>query len=188
LSSETSLWGTPLASERQTTPRQVDHGIRLANQADSWPTPNAPDGRRESDQHSTQGGNLLREASLWATPDCNTASYSNGQRGANIREQANNWPTPLNRDCQSGAVSESTATKNSRPLREVVPYSHPDQSPDGNPSRNTSGRRLNPAFVCWLMGIPWFWTRAEPINFAAAETESFRSLLQSRLSNLCNAS
>lgn len=30
----------------------------------------------------------------WATPDCNTASYSNGMFGQNIREQASQWMTP----------------------------------------------------------------------------------------------
>lgn len=48
-------------------------------------------------------------------------------------------------------------------------------------------RRLSPAFDCWLMGAPWFWTRAEPINFAAQETASFRSKLLAHLSNLHGA-
>lgn len=30
----------------------------------------------------------------WATPDCNTATYSNGARGPNIREQSSQWMTP----------------------------------------------------------------------------------------------
>lgn len=45
-------------------------------------------------------------------------------------------------------------------------------------------RRLNPAFVCWLMGWPWWWTRADEINFAQAETELYLSRLRSRLSSL----
>jgi hypothetical protein len=30
----------------------------------------------------------------WPTPDCNTATYSNGERGQNIREAASLWMTP----------------------------------------------------------------------------------------------
>jgi hypothetical protein len=30
----------------------------------------------------------------WATPDCNTSTYSNGKMGPNIREQASQWLTP----------------------------------------------------------------------------------------------
>jgi hypothetical protein len=30
----------------------------------------------------------------WATPDCNTSTYSNGRMGPNIRERASQWMTP----------------------------------------------------------------------------------------------
>jgi hypothetical protein len=32
-------WGTPTAHERTHTPRDVHHGVQLANQAATWPTP-----------------------------------------------------------------------------------------------------------------------------------------------------
>jgi hypothetical protein len=44
--------------------------------------------------------------------------------------------------------------------------------------------RLNPAFVSWLMGYPWYWMRATPTNFAARETQ----LWLRRLSSLSNNS
>lgn len=50
----------------------------------------------------------------------------------------------------------------------------------------TSRRRLNPAFVCWLMGWPAHWTSPAPISSGAAETASWRCKLRSRLSNLCD--
>ncbi len=61
-------------------------------------------------------------------------------------------------------------------------YSHPA------PTRATNGagsseqppasrRRLNTAFVAWLMGYPWFWMRAEPISSAARETRLWCSKL-----------
>ncbi len=39
-------------------------------------------------------GNQARIVTNWATPDCNTATYSNGKFGPNIRQQAKNWATP----------------------------------------------------------------------------------------------
>ena len=40
-----------------------------------------------------QGGSASR-GDGWATPDCNTSTYSNGKMGPNIREQASQWLTP----------------------------------------------------------------------------------------------
>lgn len=73
-------WATPNAHERAQTPREVDHGIQLANQASVWSTPNAHDGRRPgADTESTQGANLSRDASSWGTPrarDAKGVGYS----------------------------------------------------------------------------------------------------------------
>lgn len=38
--------------------------------------------------------NISLAAKSWATPDCNTSTYSNGRMGPNIREQASQWLTP----------------------------------------------------------------------------------------------
>ena len=67
---------------------------------------------------------------------------------------------------------------------QVAVFSPPDQTPTGESSQKRSGRRLNPAFVSWLMGMPWFWTRAEPTSFGAQATASWRYALQQHLSNL----
>ena len=54
---------------------------------------------------------------------------------------------------------------------------------ESSPSPPTLRPRLNPAFVCALMGWPWWWTRAERISFGARETASWlsrqRALLRS---------
>ena len=34
----------------------------------------------------------------------------------------------------------------------------------GNECPPTLRPRLYPVFVCWLMGMPWYWTHPEPIN------------------------
>jgi hypothetical protein len=51
-------------------------------------------------------------------------------------------------------------------------------------STQDSRRRLNPAFVNWLQGNPWWWTSPEPINSAHLETKLWRSKLLQRLSDL----
>ncbi len=50
-------------------------GLRkLEDQVVTWATPNAHDGRRPgNDVHSTQGGNLNREAATWPTPNARDA-------------------------------------------------------------------------------------------------------------------
>ncbi len=192
-----------------------------AIECSSWPTPNtapdAPNGSlnrgdgqlraRETDQC------LGRLASHWPTPDCNTASYSNGVMGPNIREaaalwatpaaherattpreldhgiqlanQADDWATPNAGDAKSG---EATGRDQRSLGQDVNCFTHRGRViRDGrklSKQTRTSRRRLNPAFVCWLMAWPWWWTRAEPISFAAVEMASYRSKLQQRLSYL----
>ena len=66
---------------------------------------------------------------------------------------------------------------------------HRVQTPTGeelSPTTRTLRPRLNPAFVCWLMGWHWWWTHAEPINFGAAEMALYRSRLRLLLSSYCD--
>lgn len=45
--------------------------------------------------------------SSWPTPDCNTATYSNGERGENIRQAAASWGTPSVADTTGGRMTRS---------------------------------------------------------------------------------
>lgn len=47
----------------------------------------------------------------WATPDCNTSSYSNGLFGQNIREQASAWMTPTAQDIEQAGGAGSISRK-----------------------------------------------------------------------------
>lgn len=66
--------------------------------------------------------------------------------------------------------------------------SHPVHSTlDGlelSPTDHTLPQRLNPAFVAWLMGLPWWWMHSGVNNSAQAEMAQYRSRLQQRLSHL----
>lgn len=137
---------------------------------------------------------LKAQANNWATPDCNTATYSNGKFGPNLREQSTQWPTPVARDGK-GVNSEEHATvtgggrKHMDQLANFVAYSPLAQATrDGDQSSNDSPkspRRLNPIFGAWLMGWPSTWVIAEPHASSALETALWRSALRSQLSSLC---
>ena len=49
-------------------------------------------------------------------------------------------------------------------------------------------RRLNPAFVAWLQGLPWFWTNPELTNCGHLEMASYLSVQQKRLESLLKGS
>lgn len=64
-------------------------------------------------------------------------------------------------------------------------FSRPDPTtPDGPTSFSiapTSRLRINPAFVCWLMGLPYAWTNIAHTSCDSAEMELYRSRLQQQL-------
>lgn len=139
----------------------------LARDARQWATPQARDHKNPDKPES---GNFQRkleqgytidlnsQAAKWATPDCNTSTYSNGKMGPNIREQAAAF-SPQAQPAQPGQELSSTGP--------------------------TSPRRLNPAFTEWLMGWPTGWTIAAPSVSSAAATALWRRRLHLHLSALC---
>jgi len=46
-------------------------------------------------------------------------------------------------------------------------------------------RRLNPAFVSWLMGLPWWWTNPARLSFARSEMQSYLCRLRSLCASFC---
>lgn len=183
-----SSWPTAQASDGEKMSHPQRDGDRtLTSEAKTWPTPSAHDGRRPGvDDKSTQGANLNRDAVLiWQTPSARDQERS-GFRGwdrsdeAKLGGQAKQWGTPA---AHQRSHSPREVDHGVQLANQVC--SLPAQAPTGEQFPPTSGRRLNPAFVAWLMGAPWWWTRAEPISFGAREVQSFRSALRSRLSSLC---
>ena len=126
--------------------------------------------------------------SVWATPDCNTSTYSNGKMGPNIREQAAQWSTP--NVCSPNSMrgnpqdpAKRKAAGHQSNLQDVAGYWKPEFSPQAQPTQHglessstgpTSPRRLNPAFTEFLMGWSIGWTIAAPSASSAAATASFR--------------
>jgi hypothetical protein len=194
LESQATLWATPNTARRGTeTPesksaRQLESGAGcsdLLTQAEYWPTPNAMVSQDGEDPATWE---VRRQAAL--------VKHRNGNGiGMPLTIAATTWPTPAARD-QKGENSEESCLKTRSDGRGT---SHTDQlpnfavhifspqvqalpyGPSSSDSTPTQRRRLNPGFVCWLMGWPWWWTRAEPISFGAAATASWRSKLDAQL-------
>jgi hypothetical protein len=88
-----------------------------------WMTPNVPNGGRSvsaelvASKGTTADGEkrtvgLESQTKYWATPDCNTSTYSNGKMGPNIREQATSWnanSAAINSPNPAGATDVPTA-------------------------------------------------------------------------------
>ena len=171
----------------------------IALAAKQWATPTSHDGRRPgADLKSTQGGNLSRGSALWMTP-----SVSNSQGNEYTRDrgtpglerltltgQAQHWPTPASRDFRTPNSQESQSRR-SHSGGEQLPnfvehhFLHPVHSTlDGrrlSPTDRTLPRRLNPAFACWLMGWPTWWTNPALTSSVRSEMGLYRCRLQQHL-------
>jgi len=171
-------WATPTSSENSNRTTQMapshglTHGLVLAGQAASWPSPRAED--------SESCGNHPQA----------TDSLTGAVKGFALKESA--WPTPSARDQKGENGAEHLENGSGRLHLDQLPnfvkfrfsLPAPETPENGSASSEpppTLRPRLNPAFVCWLMGWPWWWTRAEPISFGARAMASWRSRQRSRL-------
>lgn len=77
-------------------------GGEFAQQATNWTTPTALERSGQGERNKA----LVLDVKAWATPDCNTSTYSNGLFGQNIREQATNWITPKASDGKNGGPNQ----------------------------------------------------------------------------------
>ncbi len=138
------------------------------------PTPNVPNGGRRLPKRARRTGT-------------NTAQMPDGRKVQVGLEDAvmRRCPTPGAADGHKAPKTYARGNPSLPHLAETSSPSSPQVPTDGAPSGTPpSPQRLNPAFVCWLMGWPWWWTHPERISFASAEMASWRSRLRSQLSCL----
>lgn len=213
-SSKTSQLGLPLA---------ISGSDQLASDYQRWVTESRDRSsllRQTLAQATNESEYSSSHTAKWATPDCNSSSYSNGQRGPNLREQVTHWSTPLAHNAQ-GAASNARGGRQRDLVRDAAGWQTPttdsfrtrggarknelgldnqakqwtktcfsphDQTMaygmTSSPSIPTSRPRLNPAFVCWLMGIPSLWTNPGVTNLEQLEMARYRLLLRSHLLRL----
>ncbi|MDA8448459.1 hypothetical protein M4R23_01830 [Acidovorax sp. GBBC 3332] len=203
------MWMTPSVSNSQGNEYTRDRGmpgqerLTLTGQAQKWPTPRASMASCGSDSDQAGRPGLKDASEQWPTPtasDCEQAGGAKcivaGKRGHSLNSMAGEWPTPASRDYRTPNSEASQASRNhsgGEQLPNFVEhhFSHPVLSiHDGrplSPTGRTLPRRLNPAFVCWLMGWPIWWTNPALTSCARAEMESYRCRLQWHLSNFCGA-
>jgi hypothetical protein len=171
-------------------------------QRNQYPTPTAASygtsqNGKDHERPSNGTPSLDTWASNWATPTASehTGAQKKTSNGPSLRAQAATWPTPAARDYK-GTNSESYQTRSDSAKGEQLPnyvehFFLPAQviSTDGqslSPTTRTLSRRLNPAFVCWLMGWPTWWTHPVQINSERREMAwcHYRRLSRSMLSVL----
>jgi hypothetical protein len=195
------LWPTAKASDgTKGGPNQMGSSgdLMLPSAAAQWQTPGSDSFRSRGGRRRNEPGLDRQARNLWASPTASgnrttKRAPSHGKtHGEVLAGQAGSWPTPAARDAK-GVNSEEHVTVNGsgRMHLDQLPnyvahtFSRPDQNPNSgrtfSPPCPTSRQRLNPAFVCWLMGWPVWWTNHEPMPFAARAMEFWRFRLRRHL-------
>jgi hypothetical protein len=161
-------------------------GTSLTDAIRQWPTPNTPSGgpNTKSTPTHTGGVDLDGAVLLWACADADVPT--NGLLG---RQVLRNWPTPSHSMVTEQDLVQATTAGNApdRPKYSdcfLPDHLTPQHGSASSESTRTSRRRLNPAFVSWLMTWPWWWTHPEPIPFAREAMELWLYRAHWHLSNL----
>lgn len=172
-------WPTPRTDEHGQMNSQ-DNGVALSRMAETWPTPRAITGGAESAERKQElgrtesgGGDLQAAAENWPTPG------AGDDRGPNP-----SWAKAAERHAKNG-VNKQMGLRDfavSSPQVRAISVSGGELSPTD--LQTFLRRRLNPAFVCWLMGWPWWWTNPVRISFARQAMESYLSRLRTLLASL----
>ena len=191
-------------------------GANLSRDAAIWPTPRATDGTKGGPNQAGSKGDLMlpSAAAQWPTPMAQD-SESAGSANANMTtlfRATQQWPTPASRDYRTpnseslearGGGSKGEQLPNFvqhhfSPLVQPTPFGatssvpvvsvHGSElSPTTKPEHVLGRLRLNPAFACWLMGWPSWWTNPGLTNCARPAMALYRCRLQWHLSSLCGA-
>jgi hypothetical protein len=187
-SSSRGEWRTPNTRDHHAGGPRLDAENRqtsLVDQAKMWPTPRSNDDRlsaHNNRDHSTMAGGSLTDAiRMWPTPQARDNKSADAEGSGNYQRKVElGWTLDLNTTAVNWANPKAmdlnvVASRYSHPVQET-----PTPGPQSSPSGQTSRRRLNPAFVEWLMGLPVGYT-----DFAPLETASWLSRLRWHFESLC---
>jgi hypothetical protein len=167
-----ATWPTPTAQDAKhatNSPAQLmRHEGNLVVNALTWPTANAHDGRRPgSDETSTQGANLKRDAERWPmlqqhhSPSPPDPPIPVGLKFCDSDQTSRqHWRSPMH------ATENSLRGAGQDPAKRAEQGHAVGLQDQVAAFSQTAGtrRRLNPRFVEWLLGFPLGWT--EPCETA----------------------
>jgi hypothetical protein len=183
-------WATPSASDPERGDRSrlcaadLKAGMDINTQARNWQTPATDSFRsRGGARKDEMGLDQQARKSNWPTPD---ASVMNDGESATSRK-ARQAVLKEKRYNGNGAGMPLAIASLTDAIRQVSFLPDPETSMHGDqssPTVPTSRRRLNPAFVSWLMGWPIHWVIREPIPSGCSETELYLSRQRMHLSCL----
>jgi len=164
-------WPTPtsapeaknLGSNRTAGPNSLEECAR--NGSPRWPTPRAEDSE-STGAHGGRIDTLTAALRTWPTPTVGDANSSGSRNvhgslahaGVSLTDAVRGdggrgrWPTPSSRDHKDGDSQSCANVPINALLGRAVDHGAP------------VGLKLNPAWVCWLMGWPRGWDALEPME------------------------
>jgi hypothetical protein len=193
LESQSKHWATPNSSDHKGAPEAAKvwekRGQNLPEQCQHWPSPRATDGTKGGPNQAGSKGDLMlpSAAAQWPTPAARDV------KGANSAEHAlvTGGGGRKHMDQLANFVEHSPSSPQARPIPSgetslpvVSAVDGAQLSPTTRPAHVLGRRRLNPAFGCWLMGWPSWWTNPGITSSVKSEMASYRCRLQSHLSSL----
>lgn len=159
-------WPTPKAQDWKRA--AGGHDPDLQSVTGNWQTPRASAGSSGADtqRDGSRTPNLQQQTRDWPTPTSNNKTRPGGGTQASLDNLGSTWPTP------TGTRHSATETGS---LESLASGHQAETQSSGatSPSRSGQARRLNPAFVEWMMGFPPGWslpTPTDPTAFAHWET------------------
>lgn len=187
LTGVTTNWATPNIPNRgmetaESKAKGGGGGEDLQTQASLWLSPHGMAGI-DSTGKAGAGGEFAEETTKWMQPGANDfkVSAKMGQRCGQLDEQAEHYSAPSHQapalDLTALLKRFSLLSKAERAapmiafLRSLLSTRSGNASSKSGqtsrqPSAKTKRRRLNQAFVTWLMNFPEGWTSLEPISSA----------------------
>jgi hypothetical protein len=149
-------WQTPGVDSFRSRGGDRKHEMGLDQQARLFQFGHLDPAMQQDGDQSFNDGQTSRQ--LWPTPivemDSGPNNHYKGDRkaGRQLQEEAARWPTPRTGNDSGSKVREK---QGANPGLKEMARNYPDPDPK---------KKLNPRFVCWLMGWPPDWTSLAPIS------------------------